>query len=90
VIFNRVAYTGGKPALTPGQADQLRQRAAAGEHKSTLARDFRIGRETVYAYLRAAATTGSPAGGSHRPCRQRMTPSARSPVSPLTPHGWQG
>ena len=50
----RGAYTGRKPALTADRADQLRARAAAGEPKSSLAREFGISRETVYSYLRAA------------------------------------
>jgi DNA invertase Pin-like site-specific DNA recombinase len=57
----RGAYTGRKPALTDDQADQLRSRAAAGERKSTLAKEFGISRETVYSYLRfapAARSTG--------------------------------
>ncbi|HEY5881696.1 MAG TPA: recombinase family protein [Nakamurella sp.] len=49
----RGAYTGRKPALTAEQANQLRERAAAGERKSLLAKEFGISRETVYAYLRA-------------------------------------
>ncbi len=48
----RGAYTGRKPALTAEQARQLRQRAAAGEPKAALAKEFGISRETVYAYLR--------------------------------------
>jgi DNA invertase Pin-like site-specific DNA recombinase len=48
-------YTGRKPALTAAQAQQLRERAAAGERKSVLAAEFGISRETVYAYLRTAA-----------------------------------
>ena len=52
----RGVYTGRKPALTPDQADQLRHRAATGEPKAALARDYRISRETVYAYLRADDT----------------------------------
>jgi DNA invertase Pin-like site-specific DNA recombinase len=48
----RGVYTGRKPALTPAQADQLRERAAAGERKTDLAAEFGISRETVYAYLR--------------------------------------
>ncbi|HEY9409319.1 MAG TPA: recombinase family protein [Pseudonocardia sp.] len=52
----RGAYTGRKPALTAEQAHQLRQRAAAGEPKSALAREFGISRETVYSYLRADTT----------------------------------
>jgi DNA invertase Pin-like site-specific DNA recombinase len=49
----RGAYTGRKPALTAEQAHRLRERAAAGERKSVLAKEFRISRETVYSYLRA-------------------------------------
>lgn len=49
----RGAYKGRKHALTPDQAHQLRQRAAAGEKKAALAREFGISRETVYAYLKA-------------------------------------
>ena len=48
----RGVYTGRKPALTTEQAQQLRERAAAGEKKSALAREFGISRETVYSYLR--------------------------------------
>src|SRR5512142_885923 len=55
----RGVYTGRKPALAPDQADELRRRAAAGERKSTLAREYRVSRETVYAYLRAADSAGS-------------------------------
>ena len=51
----RGAYTGRKPALSPAQVQQLRERAAAGERKATLAREFGISRETVYAYLRTQA-----------------------------------
>ena len=54
----RGAYTGRKPALTPGQASQLRERAAAGERKSALATEFGISRETVYSYLRTASAAG--------------------------------
>jgi DNA invertase Pin-like site-specific DNA recombinase len=49
----RGAYTGRKPALTDSQARELRERAAAGEQKTVLAREFGISRETVYSYLRA-------------------------------------
>ncbi|MGH3901990.1 MAG: recombinase family protein [Pseudonocardiaceae bacterium] len=55
----RGAYIGRKPALTPGQARELRERAAAGERKSVLAREFDISRETVYSYLRTASTAGA-------------------------------
>jgi DNA invertase Pin-like site-specific DNA recombinase len=55
----RGAYTGRKPALSAEQAQQLRQRAAAGERKSALAAEYGISRETVYAYLRPATATGT-------------------------------
>ncbi|WP_280244547.1 recombinase family protein [Nocardia abscessus] len=51
----RGAYTGRKPALTTEQAQALRARAAAGERKSVLAKEFGVSRETVYSYLRAGA-----------------------------------
>jgi DNA invertase Pin-like site-specific DNA recombinase len=54
----RGAYTGRKPALTDEQARQLCRRAATGERKSALAKEFRISRETVYSYLRGEAVTG--------------------------------
>ncbi|WP_067622865.1 recombinase family protein [Alicyclobacillus acidiphilus] len=46
-------YKGRKPSLNKTQAEELRQRAAAGEPKSALARAFGISRETVYQYLRS-------------------------------------
>ena len=48
----RGVYTGRKPALTAERARELRERAAAGERKAGLAREFGISRETVYSYLR--------------------------------------
>ncbi|MGW4121046.1 recombinase family protein [Nocardia sp. NPDC004711] len=56
----RGAYTGRKAALTDEQADQLCARAAAGESKASLAREFGVSRETVYSYLqkRRADATG--------------------------------
>jgi DNA invertase Pin-like site-specific DNA recombinase len=54
----RGAYTGRKPALTDEQARQLRERAAAGEGKSALAKEFGVSRETIYSYLRGEAIAG--------------------------------
>ena len=51
----RGAYRGRKPALNQEQIAQLIERAAAGNAKAVLAREFGISRETVYQYLRAAA-----------------------------------
>jgi len=45
-------YRGRKKALSPEQMADLRQRAAAGDQKATLAREFDISRETLYQYLR--------------------------------------
>lgn len=45
-------YKGRKPSLTPSQATSLRERIAAGEKKTVLAREFGISRESVYAYNR--------------------------------------
>ena len=48
----RGAYRGRKKALSPEQSAALRQQAAAGEQKASLAREFGISRETLYQYLR--------------------------------------
>ncbi|ANF89318.1 DNA resolvase (plasmid) [Pseudomonas antarctica] len=48
----RGAYCGRKKALSDEQALTVRQRAAAGEPKAQLAREFGISRETLYQYLR--------------------------------------
>jgi DNA invertase Pin-like site-specific DNA recombinase len=48
----RGAYRGRKKALSPEQVADLRQRAAAGEQKAALAREFGISRETLYQYLK--------------------------------------
>ena len=48
----RGAYRGRKKALSPEQVADLRQRAAAGEQKAKLAREFGVSRETLYQYLR--------------------------------------
>lgn len=44
-------YKGRKPALSSGQIHELRGRAAAGEKKAVLAREFGVSRETIYSYL---------------------------------------
>jgi DNA invertase Pin-like site-specific DNA recombinase len=48
----RGVYRGRKKSLAPAQVAELRQRAAAGEQKATLARALGISRETVYQYLK--------------------------------------
>lgn len=47
----RGVYKGRKPALSPAQVEQLRVRAAAGESKASLAREYGVSRETVYQHL---------------------------------------
>lgn len=44
-------YKGRKPALSPDRAKELVSRAAAGEKKTMLARDFGVSRETIYSYI---------------------------------------
>jgi DNA invertase Pin-like site-specific DNA recombinase len=51
----RGVYRGRARALNGEQIGQLRQRAADGIAKATLAREFGISRETVYQYLRAGS-----------------------------------
>ena len=55
----RGAYRGRKKALSPERMAEVRQRAADGEKKAQLAREFGISRETLYQYLRAGES-GSP------------------------------
>lgn len=43
-------YKGRKAALTAAQAEELRQRLAAGEGVSALAREFGVTRQTIYNY----------------------------------------
>jgi DNA invertase Pin-like site-specific DNA recombinase len=48
----RGVYRGRKRALSSERALELQNRVAAGEPKSTLAREFGISRETLYSYLK--------------------------------------
>ena len=52
----RGVYRGRKKSLSPEKAAVLKKRAAAGEKKAGLAREFGISRETLYQYLRDSAT----------------------------------
>lgn len=45
-------YKGRKPSLSAQQVIDLRNRAATGEKKAELAREFGISRETLYQYIR--------------------------------------
>ncbi|WP_165704841.1 helix-turn-helix domain-containing protein, partial [Mycobacteroides abscessus] len=53
----RGAYKGRKRSLSEDQVRALIDRAAGGEAKTLLAKEFGISRETVYAYIRAAEAT---------------------------------
>jgi len=44
-------YKGRKPALSPDQVQQVRERAAAGEKKTDLAREYGCSRSTIYSSL---------------------------------------
>lgn len=46
-------YKGRKPALTPSQVTQLRQRLAAGESVTALSAEYGVSRQTVYNYKAA-------------------------------------
>ncbi|RQZ40058.1 recombinase family protein [Burkholderia sp. Bp9099] len=50
-------YKGRAPSLNAAQIEALRTRAAAGEKKAVLAREFGISRETLYQYLRASTSS---------------------------------
>ncbi len=52
----RGVYKGRKPSLSEEQRVALVARAASGESKAALAREFGISRETVYQHVRGAAT----------------------------------
>ena len=47
-------YRGRKPSLTPERVQELRQRAADGEQRTTLAKEFGISRSGMYNYLGSA------------------------------------
>jgi DNA invertase Pin-like site-specific DNA recombinase len=49
-------YCGRKPVLTSARAAVLRERAATGEPRAALAREFGISRDTLYRYLAVATT----------------------------------
>ena len=53
----RGVYRGRMRALSPERIAELRARAAGGEKKARLAREFGISRETLYQYLREAQAT---------------------------------
>ena len=48
----RGAYKGRRRSLPPERILELRRRAAAGEAKTALAREFGVSRETLYQYLK--------------------------------------
>ena len=49
----RGAYKGRKKSLSNDKIEQLKQRAANGEAKTHLAKEFGISRETLYQYLKS-------------------------------------
>lgn len=56
IAKQRGAYRGRRKALAPETVTELSRRAACGEKKAALAREFGISRETLYQYLRQADT----------------------------------
>ena len=49
----RGVYRGRKNSLSPEQVSEMKQRAANGEPKAALAREFGVSRETIYQYIKA-------------------------------------
>lgn len=45
-------YKGRKPSLNAAKAAEICRRAASGENKAALAREYKVSRETLYQYLR--------------------------------------
>jgi DNA invertase Pin-like site-specific DNA recombinase len=58
-------YRGRKPVLTAARGSELGQRAAAGESKAGLAREFGISRDTLYRYLAVAQRESKRRGTRH-------------------------
>lgn len=56
VAKGKGAYRGRKHALSADQVATIRQRAAAGEHKAALAREFNVSRETLHQSLKPSYT----------------------------------
>jgi DNA invertase Pin-like site-specific DNA recombinase len=54
IAVEKGKYKGRKPSLTAERILELRLRAAAGEKKAALAREFGVSRETIYSYLAVA------------------------------------
>jgi DNA invertase Pin-like site-specific DNA recombinase len=55
-------YKGRKAKLGVDRADELRKRAAAGENRTKLAKEYGLSRETLYQYIRDNAGRSSAAG----------------------------
>lgn len=72
----RGAYKGRTRSLTTGQVEALRARAAAGEVKASLAREFGISRQTLYQYLRPPEPVEPP--GQDESMADDVAPTARS------------
>jgi len=54
-------YRGRQSTMTPDQLQVIRQRAASGEKKASLAREFGVSRQTIYNLLVHSATQPKPA-----------------------------
>jgi len=52
-------YKGRKPSLTPERIIELNRRAATGENRVSLAREFGISRQTLYANIKPAPAKAS-------------------------------
>jgi DNA invertase Pin-like site-specific DNA recombinase len=52
IAKHKGVYNGRKALLTNDQAEEIRQKVAAGIPKARIAREYRCSRETLYKYLR--------------------------------------
>ena len=56
IAKQRGAYKGRQKALADVQVAQIKERIAAGERKTRIAKDMKISRQTLYQYLRTASS----------------------------------
>ncbi len=75
----RGIYKGRRRALSPDQVEQLLGRVREGAKKAALAREYAVSRETIYRYLRAAASAGT--AKQEQKKEETAWPPSCSPVS---------
>lgn len=69
----RGVYKGRKPSLTAAKIAEVKRRAAAGEKKTALAKEFKVSRETIYQYLKQKTVHGAHRSKESGPERPRFS-----------------